>query len=184
MSAGRATTIAILSLSLGCTRSRAVDPPDAADDAATPDAIAAAPSGSASAAPAPDPILGEWERKTEPYAGMRIAIRAGTPLRAVVTLAPPVTAARITPALPRVQLECQKSLWKDGEELVSAIVPAKEGGFTATILVRDWGFTGTCRHADSHAPARLSVDPKTDELEIAVTRGKVATQRWVRVESP
>lgn len=127
-------------------------------------------------------LVGEWERKTEPYAGMRIVIRAGAPMRAVVTLGPPVTSERITPALTRAHLECQKSLWKNDEELVSAIVPAKEGGFDATILVRDWGFTGVCRHADSRAPAHLAVNPGMgDELTIAVTRGKVSTQRWARV---
>ena len=105
---------------------------------------------------------------------MRIALRADN---AVVTRAPPVTDARIA-GQPRAQLECQRSLWRVGEELITGI-HAGDG----TILVRDWGLTaGTCRHADSHAPARLAVIDGA--LTIDVTRGKTTvSQRWTRVDS-
>ncbi len=133
----------------------------------------------------PDPILGEWERQTEPYKGMRVAIRTVTPLHVVVTTPPPVTPERLSSQarsapVAKAQLECQRSLWKAGEELVNDARPGSDGGFDATIVVRDWGFTGTCRHADSRAPARLAVRPD-GALTIAVTRGKTVTQEWVRV---
>ena len=144
-------------------------------------------------APAPDsappnPIFGEWERATEPYKGMRVAIRADAPAHAVVTAPPPVTQERIaaqvrsTPAaVAKAQLECQRSLWKPGEELVTGIAPAGVGAFDATILVRDWGFTGACRHADPHAPARLVV-AVDGELTIDVTRGTTTVaQHWDRI---
>ena len=140
-----------------------------------------------SAAP-PDPILGAWERRTEPYKGMRVSITGGAALRAIVTAPPPVTDERLASqarsvpaAVAKKQLACQQSLWKPGDELVTGFRPASDGGYDATILVRDWGFTGTCRHADSRAPARLVVSA-TGELTIAVTRGKTVTQRWVRVD--
>jgi hypothetical protein len=136
---------------------------------------------------APNPIIGEWERRTEPYLGMRIAIRSGAPTAAVLTASPPVTQERIslqarsTPtAVARAQLECQRSLWKPGEELITGVRAVGEGVFEATILVRDWGFTGTCLHSDSRAPARLVVSPE-GQLTIDVTRGKTVTQHWVRV---
>jgi len=136
----------------------------------------------------PNPIFGEWERATEPYKGMRVAIRGDAPAHAVVTAPPPVTQERVsaqarsTPAaVAKTQLECQRSLWKPGEELVTGIAAAGGGAFDATILVRDWGFTGACRHADSHAPARLAISAE-GELTIDVTRGKTAvTQRRNRV---
>jgi hypothetical protein len=132
--------------------------------------------------------LGEWERATEPYKGMRVAIRGDAPAHAVVTAPPPVTQERIaaqarsTPAaIAMKQLECQRSLWKPGEELVTGIAAASGGTFDATFLVRDWGFTGTCRHADSLAPAHLVVSAEGD-LTIEVTRGRTAvTQRWNRI---
>jgi hypothetical protein len=119
---------------------------------------------------------------------MRVAIRGDAPEHAVVTAPPPVTQERIaaqgrlTPAaIAKTQLECQRSLWKPGEELVTGIAAAAVGAFDARILVRDWGFTGACRHVDSHAPARLVVSAEGD-LTIEVTRGKTAaTQRWNRI---
>jgi hypothetical protein len=119
---------------------------------------------------------------------MRVAIRVDAPAHAVVTAPPPVTQERIaaqarsTPApIAKTQLECQRSLWKPGEEFVTGIAAAGVGVFDATILVRDWGFIGACRHADSHAQARLVVAAE-GELTIEVTRGKAAVaQRWNRV---
>jgi hypothetical protein len=119
---------------------------------------------------------------------MRIAIRAGSPMHAVVTASSPVTQerlssqARSTPiATAKAQLECQRSLWRPGEDLITDARTASDSALEATILVRDWGFTGTCRHADSHAPARLVVSSEGD-LTIEVTRGKTVTQRWARVD--
>jgi hypothetical protein len=136
---------------------------------------------------APNPIFGEWERRTEPYKGMRVAIRSAAPTAAVLTASPPVTQERIsfqarsTPAaIARAQLECQRSLWKPGEQLITGVRAVGERVFEATILVRDWGFIGTCQHSDSHAPAHLVVSPE-GELTIDVTRGKTLTQHWVRV---
>jgi hypothetical protein len=119
---------------------------------------------------------------------MRVAIRGAAPIQAVVTAPPSVTQERIsfqarsTPvAVAKAQLECQRSLWKPGEALITGARAVDASAFEATILVRDWGFTGTCRHADSHAPARLVVSPE-GELTIEVTRGKaVVTQHWTRV---
>jgi hypothetical protein len=178
-------------LSLSCTKGERVS--DSAGDAAAAPAESTAPTATPTPAPAPDsappnPIFGEWERETEPYKGMRVAIREDAPAHAVVTAAPPVTQERIaaqahstSAAVAKTQLECQRSLWKPGEELVTGIAAAGGGAFDATILVRDWGFTGACRHADSHAPARLSVSAE-GQLMIDVTRGKAAvTQHWNRV---
>src|SRR5262249_35844644 len=161
-------------LSSSCT-TRARSSEDAGDAAAAPATPAPAPPPDS--AP-PNPIFGEWERATEPYKGMRLAIREDAPTHAVVTAPPPVTQERIaaqapsTPAaIAKTQLECQRSLWKPGEEFVTGIAAAGVGAFDATILVRDWGFTGVCRHADSHAPARLVVSAE-GELTIEVTRGR------------
>lgn len=115
-------------------------------------------------------MFGEWERATEPYQGMRIAIHGET---GVVTRAPP---AQPRSGLSKAQLECQRSLWHAGEELITGLHEAD-----GKILVRDWGVAaGTCRHADSHAPAHLAVGDGA--LNIDVTRGKTTvTQRWIRV---
>jgi hypothetical protein len=186
----RLALVACLISSSCTTRARSSD--DAGEAAA---AIAESVSAMATPAPAstpdsapPNSIVGEWERATEPYKGMRVVIRADAPAHAVVTAPPPVTQDRIaaqarsTPAtIARTQLECQRSLWKPGEELVTAIAPAGVDAFDATILVRDWGVAGACRHADSHAPAHLVVSAG-GELTIDVTRGKSAvTQHWNRV---
>jgi hypothetical protein len=138
-------------------------------------------------APPRNPIFGEWERRTEPYKGMRIAFRADAPTEARVTAAPPVTQERLSNearsapmAVAKARLECQRSLWKPGDELIAGVRDAGTGAFDATIVVRDWGFTGTCRHADSRAPAHLVVSPDGD-LTIEVTRGKtVVAQQWTR----
>jgi hypothetical protein len=141
------------------------------------DAGSVASSAAPSALPVPvdsgppmPPVFGEWERATEPYQGMRIAIRGES---GVVTRAPP---AEPRSGLSKAQLECQRSLWRIGEELITGL---HEGD--GKILVRDWGVAaGTCRHADSRAPARLAV--VDGALNIDVTRGKTTvTQRWIRV---
>ncbi|MDF2692027.1 MAG: hypothetical protein K0S65_410, partial [Labilithrix sp.] len=105
----------------------------------------------------------------------------------IVVSPPPVTEERLAAhgrATPRAgakaQLECQRGLWKPGEELIAGVRPAGQASYEATILVRDWGFTGTCRHADSRAPARLSVTA-AGELNVTVVRGKAVTQQWVRI---
>ncbi len=147
-----------------------------------------APSASASATaalpPAPhDPLAGEWERQSEPYKGMRVSIRGEMPSSAVVTQPSSLGtgAGAESNALRRAQLECQRSLWKPGEVLVSGLHASGERAWEGTIVVRDWGLTaGTCRHADSRAPARITIAGK-DELAIAVTRGKTVTQIWRRV---
>jgi hypothetical protein len=139
------------------------------------DAGGLAPSASVAPPPAPSvaravpTIDGEWERATEPYQGMRIAIRDD---RGVVTRAPP---AEPRSGLSKAQLECQRSLWRAGEDLITGLHDAD-----GKILVRDWGYTaGTCRHADSHAPAHLAI--VDGALDIDVTRGKTTvTQRWNR----
>lgn len=179
-----ASVLLVAFAAASCARSRSADDGGVAREAEAASMVDAAVEEDA--AP-PEPILGEWERRTEPYEGMRIAIRSGTPMRAVVTMAPPVTPERLasyargTPAaVAKAQLECQRSVWRTGEELVTGIRPAGDAAFEASILVRDWGYTGTCRHADSHAPARLSVSAE-GELSIAVTRGKTVVQRWSRV---
>lgn len=181
---------ASVAAALSCTTSRQATDADAgqraADAALDAGAVATPPHEGAAEDAAPAPIIGEWERRTEPYVGMRVAIRDLSPMRAVVTAPPPVTEERLTArargvpaAVAKAQLECQRSLWKPGEELVTGMRPSRDG-FEATILVRDWGFTGACRHADSRAPAHLAVSPD-GELTIAVTRGKTVTQRWSRV---
>ena len=76
----------------------------------------------------------------------------------------------------RAQLECQRSLWKPGDALITEI-RSVDGGWEGTMLVRDWGFTGKCRHRDARAPARIT--RRSDrELTIAVTRGKTVLQEW------
>jgi hypothetical protein len=135
-----------------------------------------------------DPLAGEWERRTEPYGGMRVTFRRDErAMQAIVVSPPPVTEARLaahgrsTPrAAAKAQLECQRSLWKPGEELIAGVRPAGQASYEATILVRDWGFTGTCRHADSRASAHLSITA-AGELNVTVVRGKAVTQQWVRV---
>ncbi len=112
----------------------------------------------------------------------------------IVTTPPPPSAERISAdAGTKAQLECQAKLWKVGETVIDMRPPAKAlaaGAWStgdhprnATILVRDWGLTGgVCRHADSRAPAELSLSDDGKELVIKVTRGKtVATQAWSRV---
>jgi hypothetical protein len=149
---------ALLVALAACTKTRAE--PDAAADVVV-DPVAALPPPSA-ATPPVDPMLGEWERKTEPYAGMRIEIRDG---KGVVTAAPAGTDDKT---------KCQRSLWKIGEEMLSGI-----HGRDATILVRDWGLVGgQCIHKDSRAAAEIAID---GDMTISVTRGKTVTQRWSRV---
>jgi hypothetical protein len=183
----RRFAIAALLAASACTPSRGSDDAGSASPAeasagAAPIVAAALDSG----AP-PDPIVGEWERQTEPYKNMRMRVAIRPDMRAVVTASPPVTQERIaqsrsTPAaIAKVQLECQRSLWKPGEDLLTNGRAVGDGVFEATILVRDWGFTGTCRHADSHAPARLTIAADRT-LSIEVTRNKTTvTQRWTRV---
>ena len=110
-------------------------------------------------------------------------------MHAIVTTPPPVTPERLAEqahavpgAVAKQQLECQRSLWKPGDELVTGFRAANGGGFEATILERDWGFTGTCRHADSRAPAHLIADDGA--LMIRVKRGKTVTQQWSPVGRP
>jgi hypothetical protein len=126
------------------------------------------------------PLVGEWERQTEPYKGMRIKISsepAAAAESAIVTRASLVPEGRT--GAQRAQLECQRSLWKSGDALVTGIRRAA-GGYEGTIVIRDWGFSGQCRHADSRASARMTVDGD-DRLVVAVTRGKTVTQEWTRV---
>jgi hypothetical protein len=123
--------------------------------------------------PAPRPCLicGEWERQSEPYKGMRITIREGA-ASGVVTRSSTVDAG----AKNKAQLECQRSLWKPGDVLLTM----NDAG--TAIVVRDWGLTGgVCRHQDSKAEAAfIFADP--DVLALTVTRGKTrVVQEWTRV---
>jgi hypothetical protein len=191
----RATLVLAAVLQASCTSSRgSSDAGDrrVADAGAVTDGggVAAEDRGVGPDGAVPDsPIIGEWERLTEPYKGTRAAIRSdGHTTRMVVTAPPAVTEERLAlqarsapGALAKAQLECQRSLWKAGDELIAEIRPDGEHAFAATILVRDWGFTGTCRHADSRARAGLSVS-SAGELSIAVSRGKTVTQQWRRTD--
>ena len=77
----------------------------------------------------------------------------------------------------KAQLECQRSLWKPGDVLVSDFSGAK-----GTIIVRDWGLTqGVCRHHDTKAEADF-VNPEADLLALTVWRGnEPIVQEWTRV---
>ncbi|HVH45682.1 MAG TPA: hypothetical protein VM925_25180 [Labilithrix sp.] len=157
-------------------------------DAAAAHVIVEAPDGGSKTGVPDRRLVGEWERRTEPYKGMRVTFGdQELATRAIVTTAPPVTEERLASqarsaprTVAKAQLECQRSLWKSGEEVLSGIHPAGDAAFEATIIVRDWGFAGTCRHADSRAPARLAISPD-GQLSITVTRGKAITQQWARV---
>lgn len=129
---------ASVAAALSCTTSRQATDADAgqraADAALDAGAVATPPHEGAAEDAAPAPIIGEWERRTEPYVGMRVAIRDLSPMRAVVTAPPPVTEERLTArargvpaAVAKAQLECQRSLWKPGEELVTGMRPSRDG---------------------------------------------------------
>lgn len=157
----------------------------ALDASATAPSVPPSASASATAAlpPAPHhPLAGEWERQSEPYKGMRVSIRGEMPSSAVVTQpsSPGTGAGAESNAVRRAQLACQRSLWKPGEVLLSGLRPSGDRTWEGTIVVRDWGLAGQCRHADSRAPARITIEG-VDELAIAVTRGKTVTQIWRRV---
>lgn len=150
-------------------------------DSALPAASAPPAPPSASAAPRPPahPLQGEWERQSEPYRGMRVSIRGDSPSSAIVTQ--PSTVGADANALRRAQLECQRSLWKTGEVLVSGLRPSGERAWEGSIIVRDWGLTsGVCRHQDANAPIRITLSGD-DALAFSVTRGKTVTQTWKRV---
>jgi hypothetical protein len=144
---------------------------DACKTQATPDASAvdvpapqavidAALPGPPVARPSPPTVFGEWERRGDPYKGMRIGIRAEAPDAATVTGSATGNA-------------CQQSLWKPGDVLYRA----------GKIVVRDWGVVqGRCEHRDTTAPAKLTVSDDGATLSIAVTRaGKTVVQEWSRV---
>jgi hypothetical protein len=147
---------------------------DASVEASVPAVSASAVIDAAVALPPPRPstIYGEWERQSEPYKGMRVAFREGES-NALVTRSSTVDAT----AKNKAQLECQRSLWKPGDVLVSEMTVA--GG---TIVVRDWGLTsGVCRHQDTKARA-VFIFEEEDHLLLTVTRGKTpVTQEWSRV---
>jgi hypothetical protein len=148
---------------------------DADVEAAIPIASTRAPIDAAAAVPAarPSTVYGEWERQSEPYKGMRFVLRPRE-TKAIVTRSSSVDAD----ANNKAELECQRSLWKRGDVLISDF-----GGQRGMIVVRDWGLTaGVCRHQDTKAQADfIFADP--DVLVLTVTRGnKRVAQEWTRVE--
>ena len=175
---GRVSIVRVLLLALVACKTQASDAPalEAPPDALVVDAAPPAPR-------ALEPTLeGEWERSTEPYKGLRIRVRGDDPAVATVSRSSVVGTERNP--VRRAHLECQRSLWKPGDALVTGIHPVQGGGggeWEGTILVRDWGFSGTCRHKDTRAPARITRKADGD-LAIAVTRGKTIVQEWKRVE--
>ena len=147
-------------------------------DASAPPPPSAVPSAVPSVAPSTTPsaantvVSDEWERRSEPYVGMRVALRP-TERKVVVTRSSIVDSAGKNKA----QLECQRSLWKPGEVLVTDY-----DGVRGTIIVRDWGLSGgVCRHQDTKASATFIYEER-DNLIVSVTRGKsMVNQEWSRV---
>jgi hypothetical protein len=103
---------------------------------------------------------------------MRVELRS-TERKVVVTRSSTVDAT----AKNKAQLECQRSLWKPGDVLVTDF-----DGVKGTIIVRDWGLTGgVCRHQDTKADADFIGEEK-DLLLVMVKRGKTpVAQSWSRV---
>jgi hypothetical protein len=137
-------------------------------------------------------LLGEWERQSEPYKGLRISIQSGADgMKGVVTTPPPVTeerlakrAAKTSRRAANAELVCQRSTWNAGEAYLSSVARAgkKVGGpgFTARAVVRDWGLAPRCQHRDVATSARLEL-ADTSTLVVWVTRPGASTpveQRW------
>jgi hypothetical protein len=172
-------------LVLTACRSQAGERPLDAAAVVTVDAAVASPVPEAAAPAVVDPLLalppprlcnlcGEWERQDEPYVGMRMEIRAGA-TQGIVTRSSTVPPG----AKNKAQLECQRSLWKPGDVLVTDLDHGK-----GTIIVRDWGLTGgVCRHRDRKATADFIFgDENNLVLGVDVGRsGAVVTQAWYRV---
>jgi hypothetical protein len=147
---------------------------DGSSDASVPAPSVSAVADAAVALPPPRPstIYGEWERRSPPYKGLRIALVEGES-NARVTRSSTVDAA----ATNKAQLECQRSLWKPGDVIITGVTAG--GG---SVVVRDWGVTqGLCRHQETKARAAF-IRADDDNLIVAVTRGKTTTnQEWSRV---
>lgn len=103
---------------------------------------------------------------------MRVMLRPdeGT---AVVTRSSTVDAG----ARNKAQLECQRSLWKPGDVMVTGF-----DGASGTMIVRDWGLTqGVCRRRDTKVRADF-IRPDPDVLALSVWRGNTpVVQEWTRV---
>lgn len=102
---------------------------------------------------------------------MRIEIREGSS-KGVVT-----RSSTVAPdAKNKAQLECQRSLWKPGDVLLTL------DGAKGSIIVRDWGLVGgVCRHQDTKASVVL-IGEDEDDVIFSVTRGKTTVkQDWARV---
>jgi hypothetical protein len=204
-----AVVVVLVGAVSACTKATPAD----AIDAAAFEAQAPAPASASVVAPGPQvtapvklepaPLVGEWERATPPYQGLRVRIReaeAGS-FDAVVTAPPSVSASRVaahaedlarrqhrreaSEALRRraaAELACQEAAFRPGQVLARALRAAGDGTLEGTIVVRDWGLTPRCTHRDAQGKVRIE---RVEEgaLAFTVTRGRMkpAAQRWTRV---
>jgi hypothetical protein len=186
--------------------------PAEAVDAAASEARAPAPAGSVAAAgaeastpetPESAPLVGEWERATPPYQGLRVRIQeaeAGS-FEAVITAPSSASASRVaahaedlarrqhrreaSEALRRraaAELACQEAAFRPGQALARALRAAGDGTLEGSIVVRDWGLTPRCTHRDAQGKVRIE-RAEEGALAFTVTRGRMkpAAQRWTRI---
>jgi hypothetical protein len=135
---------------------------DAARDGSVQDAAIETPEAAAPPA-APATTVGEWERETAPYVGLRIAIDDS----GVGKVTRPSTNDPKNP-----ELACQASLWKAGDAYLQ----------NGSVVVRDWGVVGgRCEHRDTRATTTIALADGGGTLVMSVKRGKTTDQTWSRV---